>query len=43
MAKRKIMQTTPYDIAGTLVFFMPKISAKFEWGRLQQVCQMQVW
>jgi len=31
-AKHRITQTTPHDSPGTLVFLMPKISVKFNWG-----------
>jgi len=41
-AKHGITQTKPHDSSGTLVFLMPKMSAKFNqghplWGRQMQV------
>jgi len=42
MAKQRITQTTPHDSAGTLVFLMPKISAKFYRGHPLRGRRMQV-
>jgi len=41
-AKRRIAQTTPHDSPGTLVFLMPKISAKLKRGHPQRRRQMQM-
>jgi len=41
-AKRRMIQTTPHDSPGTLVFFKPKISAKFDRGHPLRGHQMQV-
>ena len=40
-AKRRITQTTPHDSPGTS-FWMPKISAKFDWGHPLRGRRMQV-
>jgi len=40
--KRRITRTTPHDSPGTLVFLMPKISAKFDRDHHLQGRQMQV-
>jgi len=40
--KRRITQTTPHDIPGTLVFSCRKISAKLKRGHPQRRCQMHV-
>ena len=41
-AKHGITQTKPHDSSGTLVFLMPKMSAKFNRGHPLQGRQMQV-